>query len=334
MTLVSRYSARLCVNLLYTSAHAFERLLQYIGPDKDAYYHELFLRSQRSLANQIPRTSVKGQGPRRPSSSEDEPNFYTMEYLPADPATTSGSQRQQPQPQQLPPPQQQQQQQRTVVPTTDATTHGTDHPPSDSSTRDWDSKPQPSHPPLATIDSMSNMYVQGNPLSHWSSGSISLLLHSSGTTTMAALDSALQSTTTTYSATTGSSSTTMAQPPKTHILAAAAANVLGHAPLLPAQIIQPSHTPSPQPPTPPPLEPSRCSTTTHVSAAAAALERPSSSSSSSSSSYLSMQHQSKSPWKPPRQQQPHHYGPTATTAGPVVEHPESSSPWYFQDPPR
>jgi hypothetical protein len=265
-----------------------------IGPDKDAYYHELFLRSKRSLANQIPRTSVKGQGPRRPSSSEDEPNFYVMEYLPADPASSGA-------------PLQPQAPLRALPPPTIATLDGTDTTRSDSLTRDWESKPQHNHhhAPLATIDSMSNMYVQGNPLSHWSnrSGGPPLSLHLHSSTTMAqALDTALQN------------STSMA-PPKTHILAAAAANVLGHAPLLPAQIIQPQ-----TPPPPPPPEPLRRTAATHVSAPTA-LERP-------SSSFLAI-HQSpvasKSPWK--TLPQPPHQLP-----GQIMEH--SESPWPFHDPPR
>jgi hypothetical protein len=53
-----------------------------LGPDKNAYYHEKFLRGKGFLAAQIPRTKSKGTGPRRPGSAIENPNFYNMRFLP------------------------------------------------------------------------------------------------------------------------------------------------------------------------------------------------------------------------------------------------------------
>lgn len=52
------------------------------GRDKNGYYHELFLRGKRFLAHRIPRSKLKGQGARKPTSPETEPNFYLFTYLP------------------------------------------------------------------------------------------------------------------------------------------------------------------------------------------------------------------------------------------------------------
>jgi hypothetical protein len=52
------------------------------GRDKGAYYHELFIRSKCFLSHRIQRTKIKGQGTRKPSSPETEPNFYNAPYLP------------------------------------------------------------------------------------------------------------------------------------------------------------------------------------------------------------------------------------------------------------
>jgi hypothetical protein len=53
------------------------------GQDKGGYYHELFLRSKRFLSHRIQRVKVKGEGARKPSSPETEPNFYDAPYLPS-----------------------------------------------------------------------------------------------------------------------------------------------------------------------------------------------------------------------------------------------------------
>lgn len=52
------------------------------GRDKNGYYHELFLRGKRFLAHRIPRIKLKGQGARKPTSPETEPNFYLYSFLP------------------------------------------------------------------------------------------------------------------------------------------------------------------------------------------------------------------------------------------------------------
>jgi hypothetical protein len=57
-------------------------LLNVAGQDKNAYYHELFIRSKCFLSHRIQRTKIKGQGTRKPSSPETEPNFYNAPYLP------------------------------------------------------------------------------------------------------------------------------------------------------------------------------------------------------------------------------------------------------------
>jgi hypothetical protein len=56
--------------------------LNLAGQDKNAYYHELFIRSKCFLSHRIQRTKIKGQGTRKPSSPETEPNFYNAPYLP------------------------------------------------------------------------------------------------------------------------------------------------------------------------------------------------------------------------------------------------------------
>jgi hypothetical protein len=53
------------------------------GRDKGGYYHELFLRSKRFLSHRIHRVKIKGEGARKPSSPETEPNFYNAPYLPS-----------------------------------------------------------------------------------------------------------------------------------------------------------------------------------------------------------------------------------------------------------
>jgi hypothetical protein len=50
------------------------------------------LRGEPSLAQQIRRTNRKGEGPRKPHSQEDEPNFYALPFLP-NPAVSSDATR-------------------------------------------------------------------------------------------------------------------------------------------------------------------------------------------------------------------------------------------------
>lgn len=61
--------------------YGFQRLTT--GPDKNGYYHELFLRGKPGLAARIQRQKLKGTKTRRAASPESEPNFYTMQPMPA-----------------------------------------------------------------------------------------------------------------------------------------------------------------------------------------------------------------------------------------------------------
>ncbi|KAL7430634.1 hypothetical protein ACHAXH_004671 [Discostella pseudostelligera] len=56
--------------------YGFSRLTG--GLDKGGYYHELFLRSNRSLAYDIHRIRIKGTGVRLPTDPDNEPNFYAL----------------------------------------------------------------------------------------------------------------------------------------------------------------------------------------------------------------------------------------------------------------
>jgi hypothetical protein len=57
------------------------------GPDTGGYYHPLFLRGMISLAENIPRISIKGKGPRK-TVPENAPNFYDLPHLPDAKAAT------------------------------------------------------------------------------------------------------------------------------------------------------------------------------------------------------------------------------------------------------
>jgi hypothetical protein len=61
------------------------------GRDKGAYYHELFLRSKSFLSRRIQRTKIKGEGARKPSSPETEPDFYNASSTPFLPPTRGPS---------------------------------------------------------------------------------------------------------------------------------------------------------------------------------------------------------------------------------------------------
>lgn len=56
--------------------YGFSRLTG--GLDKGGYYHELLLRSNRSLAYDIHRIRIKGTGVRLPTDPDSEPNLYTL----------------------------------------------------------------------------------------------------------------------------------------------------------------------------------------------------------------------------------------------------------------
>jgi hypothetical protein len=65
-------------------------LLTLIGPDKNSYYHEKFLRGRPELAQTIPRISIKGKGPRRASDFlPPDPDFYALPFLPS-PSASAG----------------------------------------------------------------------------------------------------------------------------------------------------------------------------------------------------------------------------------------------------
>ena len=51
------------------------------GRDKNAYYHEYFLRGRPLLATKINRTKVKGKGARKASSPETEPRLYDYPWM-------------------------------------------------------------------------------------------------------------------------------------------------------------------------------------------------------------------------------------------------------------
>lgn len=59
--------------------YAFKRISS--GPDKGAYYHELFLRGKVALCSHMIRMRVKGTKIKSASCPENEPNFYTMPPL-------------------------------------------------------------------------------------------------------------------------------------------------------------------------------------------------------------------------------------------------------------
>jgi hypothetical protein len=52
------------------------------GRDKNGYYHELFLRGKSFLVRKINRIKIKGEGGRKPSSPQCEPNFYSIATMP------------------------------------------------------------------------------------------------------------------------------------------------------------------------------------------------------------------------------------------------------------
>jgi hypothetical protein len=57
----------------------FTRLTR--GRDKGGYYNEFFLRDRAHLLNMIQRIKVKGTGVRARSNPEQEPDFWTMEWV-------------------------------------------------------------------------------------------------------------------------------------------------------------------------------------------------------------------------------------------------------------
>jgi hypothetical protein len=60
-----------------------------LGPDTGSYYHPLFLRGKPFLADRIPRQEIKGRGPYRPEPFRQEPNFYSLPFLPPTSSTAN-----------------------------------------------------------------------------------------------------------------------------------------------------------------------------------------------------------------------------------------------------
>jgi hypothetical protein len=58
----------------------FQRLTK--GADRGGYYNEFFLRGKEFLLNKIQRVKVKGTGVRAKSNPENEPDFYSLVWLP------------------------------------------------------------------------------------------------------------------------------------------------------------------------------------------------------------------------------------------------------------
>ena len=71
------------VNLTHTFVVCFPIIIDICtGKDKNAYFHEMFLRGKSFLCRKIKRMKVKGEGGRKPSSPGSEPDFYSMAPLP------------------------------------------------------------------------------------------------------------------------------------------------------------------------------------------------------------------------------------------------------------
>lgn len=70
-------------------------LCRSVGRDSGSYYHELFLRGKSFLCRHMRRSKIVGDGRRKATSPETEPNFWTMTHLPESPppraVTTSSS---------------------------------------------------------------------------------------------------------------------------------------------------------------------------------------------------------------------------------------------------
>ena len=69
--------------------YGFQRLTR--GRDKGGYYHELFLRDRTFLAHNIQRIKVKGTGVRARSNPDQEPDFWSMEWVGAKSSDDSSS---------------------------------------------------------------------------------------------------------------------------------------------------------------------------------------------------------------------------------------------------
>jgi HSF-type DNA-binding len=77
----SRYEHNSLAPRVMRSANApahvsFTHVCLAVHPDRNAYYHPYFVKSDRGLCKHIRRSRYKGKGPRKPGRPEDEPNFY------------------------------------------------------------------------------------------------------------------------------------------------------------------------------------------------------------------------------------------------------------------
>jgi hypothetical protein len=63
-----------------------------LGRDRNAYYHEYFLRGRSPLCQKIVRTKVKGRGARKASSPETEPRLYELPWMEEARSTTTNQQ--------------------------------------------------------------------------------------------------------------------------------------------------------------------------------------------------------------------------------------------------
>jgi hypothetical protein len=61
------------------SIYGFQRITS--GADKNAYYHEHFLRGHSDLTRRIERIAVKGTGNRRRACPSNEPDFHSLPYI-------------------------------------------------------------------------------------------------------------------------------------------------------------------------------------------------------------------------------------------------------------
>lgn len=62
-----------------------------IGMDRNAYYHEYFLKHKGFLCENIRRTSIKGNGVKGKPNPNTEPNFYEMPFVKPDKCTEKGN---------------------------------------------------------------------------------------------------------------------------------------------------------------------------------------------------------------------------------------------------
>jgi len=62
-----------------------------IGMDRNAYYHEYFLKHKGFLCEHIRRTSIKGNGVKGKPNPNTEPKFYEMPFVKPDTCSENGN---------------------------------------------------------------------------------------------------------------------------------------------------------------------------------------------------------------------------------------------------